>query len=90
MQFINGCRTELIQSFTISATIKKKIQSEFPLSVLIFDQFLVQFYKKMKIIMLSTIYFNHSLNANVRHDIIDMDDSSTYAYLFNIEFNKPA
>lgn len=40
--------------------------------------------------MLSTIYFNHSLNANVRHDIIDMDDSSTYAYLFNIEFNKPA
>lgn len=40
--------------------------------------------------MLSTIYFNHNLNANVRHDIIDMDDSSTGAYLFNFEFNKPA
>lgn len=40
--------------------------------------------------MLSIIYFNYSLNTNVRHDIIDMDDSSTDAYLFNFEFNKPA
>lgn len=27
---------------------------------------------------------------NVRPDIIDMDDSSTDAYLFNFAFNKPA
>lgn len=44
----------------------------------------------MKIIMLTTIYFNHSLNAKVRPDIIDMDDSSTDAYLFNFAFNRPA
>lgn len=81
---------ELIQSFTISATIKKKIPVRISFICFNVYQFLVQFYKKMKIIMLSTIYFNHSLNANVRHDIIDMDDSSTYAYLFNFEFNKPA
>lgn len=30
--------------------------------------------------MLSTIYLNHNLNANVRHDIIDMDDFSTDAF----------
>lgn len=42
----------------------------------------------MKIIMLSIIYFNYSLNVNVRYDIIDMDDFLIYVYLFNIEFNK--
>lgn len=38
--------------------------------------------------MLSIIYFNYSLNVNVRYDIIDMDDFLIDVYLFNFEFNK--